>query len=221
MSLTRRTLSVLALVGALSAPLAAQNLNELCRAALRITPGQWSSYRYSGGKASGTTMRLAIVGTAHLSDSTFYWYEMRTVQGGKTEQDATIVQMLVAGLGTPKIDIRDLVMKSGTHKAMKYSQMMLHMMAGAISKGVASETGRRCTSDRIQIVGWESVTVPAGTFRALHMKDIESNGDAWFSPAVPFGTVKVVAKDGFVMELTASGHDAKSSITETPEEMGR
>ena len=220
MSPIRRTLAALSLGAALAAPLAAQEMAELCRAALHITPGQWSSYRYVGGKGDGTTMRLAIVNTARVSDSTFYWYEMRTVQGGKTEQDATIVQMLVAGLGTPKIEIRDLVMKSGTHKAMRYPQMLLHMMAGPIAKGVASETGRRCTSERIEVVGWESVTVPAGTMRALHLKDVESGGDAWFSPQVPFGTVKVVGKDGFVMELTASGHDAKSSITETPQEMG-
>lgn len=63
--------------------------------------------------------------------------------------------------------------------------------------------------------------MPAGTIRALHLRDTESGGDAWFAPQVPFGTVKVVTKDGFVMELVASGHDAKSSITETPVEMGR
>lgn len=153
MSPLRRTLATLAFAAVVAAPVAAQQLSDICRTALRITAGQWARYRYSGGKSEGTTMRLAIVGTAHLSDSTFYWYEMRTVQAGKTDQDATIVQMLVAGLGTPKVDIRDLVMKSGTRTAMRYSQTMLHMMAGPISKGVASETGRRCTSGQIQVVG--------------------------------------------------------------------
>lgn len=221
MSCLRRTVAVLAVALLTTAPLRGQELADLCRAALHVTPGQWAGYRYSGGKAEGTAMRLAIVGTQHVSDSTYYWYEMRTVQGGKTDQDAVIVQMLVAGLGTPKIEIKDLVMKSGQHKAMRYSQMMLHMMAGPISKGVASETGRRCTSGEIKVLGWESVTVPAGTFRALHLQDAEGKGEAWYTPQVPFGTVKVVSKDGFEMVLVASGHDAKPSITETPQEMGR
>jgi hypothetical protein len=220
MSLIRRSLLSLALVGASALPLRAQNLAALCRTVLRVAPGQWSSYRFVGGENDGGTMRLAIVGTQRVGDSTFYWYEMKTAPGANSGRDATIVQMLVAGLGTGKLAIHDLVMKSGTHTAQRVNQLLLGMMSGPIAKSIASETGRRCTNPRVQVVGWESVTVPAGTIRALHLKDTESGGDAWFAPQVPFGSVRVLSKDGHDMVLTASGHDAKSSITETPEEMG-
>src|SRR5258708_6678520 len=112
MSHIRRSLSVFALAGALALPLRAQSLAALCRAALRVTPGQWSSYRFIGGSSDGGTMRLATVGMQRV-------------------------------------------------------------------------------------------------------------GDAWFGPHVPFGVARALTKDGHDMVLTGSGKDAKSSITETPEEMGR
>lgn len=220
MSRIRRSLLLLALAGAPALPARAQNLAALCRSVLRVAPGQWSSYRFIGGDNDGGTLRLAIVGTQRQGDSTFYWYEMKTEPGAKGGRDATIVQMLVAGLGTSKLEIHDLVMKSGTHTAQRVNPMLLGMMAGPIAKSIASETGRRCTNPRIQVVGWESVTVPAGTMRALHLKDTESGGEAWLATQVPFGVVRVLSNDGHDMVLTASGHNAKSSITETPVEMG-
>ena len=221
MSHIRRSLSVFALAGTLAFPLCAQSLAALCRAALRVAPGQWSSYRFIGGSSDGGTMRLAIVGTQRVGDSTFYWYEMKTVPAGKTDQDGLIVQMLVAGLGTAKLEIHDLVMKTAGHNAVRYNQLLLSMMAGPIAKSIASETGRHCTNPAVQVVGWESLTVPAGTLRALHLKDTESGGDAWFAPHLPFGVARALTKDGHDMVLTGSGKDAKSSIAETPEEMGR
>jgi hypothetical protein len=217
----RRSLSAFAFAGALALPLRAQSLAALCRAALRVAPGQWSSYRFIGGNNDGGMMRLAIVGTQRVGDSTFYWYEMKTVPAGKTEQDANIVQVLVAGLGTAKLEIHDLVLKTPGHSAQRYNQLLVSMMAGPIAQSIASETGRRCANPQVQVVGWESLTVPAGTMRALHLKDAESGGgDAWFVPHVPFGVARVLTQDGHDMVLTGSGHDAKSSITETPPEMG-
>jgi hypothetical protein len=62
------------------------------------------------------------------------------------------------------------------------------------------------------------VTVPAGSIKALHMKDSEG-GEAWMSRDVPFGVVKAHLKEGEDLVLTGRGMDAKSSITEKPVEM--
>jgi hypothetical protein len=86
-------------------------------------------------------------------------------------------------------------------------------------------------------VGEETVTVPAGTFKTTHYHfksdrnvngmQISSEGDVWVNPDVPFGMVKESGKTSgmrgeqeMTMVLTATGKDAKSSITETPQEMG-
>jgi len=80
----------------------------------------------------------------------------------------------------------------------------------------AVDAARRCAS--AQVVGWESVTVPAGAIRALHLKNVDG-GEAWVARDVPFGIVKARPKDGGEMVLTGRGRDAKSSITEKPQEM--
>src|SRR2546426_10917 len=70
---------------------------------------------------------------------------------------------------------------------------------------------------RLAVVGWESVTVPAGTFRALHVTTGDG-GELWASRDVPFGVVKTHGKQGD-LALTGRGADAKSSIAEKPMEM--
>src|SRR6266446_4693592 len=67
------------------------------------------------------------------------------------------------------------------------------------------------------VVGWESVTVPAGTFRALHVTTGDG-GELWASRDVPFGVIKTHGKQGD-LALTGRGVDAKSSIAEKPMEM--
>jgi hypothetical protein len=61
--------------------------------------------------------------------------------------------------------------------------------------------------------------VPAGSFRALHVKHAVDQTEAWLVPDLYFGLLRATLKDGSSMELTARGDDAKSSITETPRMM--
>jgi hypothetical protein len=71
----------------------------------------------------------------------------------------------------------------------------------------------------MDLVGWEQITVPAGTFRALHLKSAQEQTEAWVLPDLYFGMLKATMKDGSAMVLTDRGSDAKSSITETPRRM--
>jgi hypothetical protein len=80
----------------------------------------------------------------------------------------------------------------------------------------AFDWASRCSG--AHVVGWESVTVPAGTFRALHVTTDDA-GEVWATRDVPFGLVKLHGKQGDLV-LAARGTDAKSSITEKPLEMG-
>ena len=212
----RRTLLV-ACLGLLAVPLAAQEFNQFCRGNPKLTVGQWSSYRYVGGPADGSTMRMAIVGSERQGDSTFLWYEMNIVDPKHADRGPTITQILVSGLGTPDLSIHGMVMKSGKSKAMRYPDMMVGMMSGAVKKGVGSLVEQKCKKGAVQELGWESVTVPGGTFRALHFRD--GDDEAWLSPELGFTMVRYVSKKNGSMELTGHGTDAKSSITETPQTM--
>ena len=214
----RRVVLVAALFGAAPlayAPLPAQTLADLCRQHRRFTQGQWATYA-STGTDSGV-MRFAIVGIAGSGDAARLTYEMQFTNFRRGNPETTVMQMLVSGLGTLRPQVHGLVVKNGDQPAMKMPDMMISMMSRQILSNIAQEVAKNC--EQSTVVGWESVTVPAGTFRALHVRSAEG-GDAWVSRDVPFGMVRVRDKRGTVMVLTGRGHDAKSAIREQPQEMG-
>jgi hypothetical protein len=71
-------------------------------------------------------------------------------------------------------------------------------------------------ADKAEVLGTESVTVPAGTFTCQHYRMKDGSGEAWVSEKVgPWGLVKAVNK-GETMVLTKAITDAKDHITGTP-----
>lgn len=202
----------------LAAPLTAQDKDKLCND-IQTRPmrvGQWASYGWTGGRSDKTTMRMALVGTERVDGATYYWYEMVITDPAKGAKGRTIIQMLVPGLNFQAASgLRGLILKSGEDAAMRMPDQMVRMMGGSIAgRNVTADIARRCKE--MALVGWEQVTVPAGTFRALHVRDAEDQTDAWVVPDLYFGLVRAKMKDGSTMELTGRGGDAKSSITETP-----
>ena len=208
-------LMAFALTALAASPLHAQEAAELCKAIGNVTLGQWASYTMSGGQADGAKIRLAIVGQERRGDSTLYWFEING-SGGPRGQGG-IVQLLVPGFGGDAATIHGMIVKPEGQPAMKLPEQMVGMMGQRMGQNNAAvDAARRCAS--AQVVGWESVTVPAGAIRALHLKNVDG-GEAWVARDVPFGIVKARPKDGGEMVLTGRGRDAKSSITEKPQEM--
>jgi hypothetical protein len=91
---------------------------------------------------------------------------------------------------------------------------MMKMIRGQLEKN--SVLGNMC--EGVSLAGEESVTVPAGTFKALRYHNSKYASDTWVVPDQPFFMVKAKGKD-FELSLTSSGQGAKSSIAETPQEM--
>jgi len=204
-----------------AAPLAAQDFQSFCNGTVRVRVGAWASYRFTGGRADGSTMRMAIVGSERFGDSTYHWYELQTTAAVNNKPNHTIMQILMAGIASPKVALRGFIMKNNNEPAMRAPDMMVGMMGRSFTTGVGQYLEQHCKQGGIQVLGVESVTVPAGSFRALHVKDTEG-GEAWLQPgAGVFAMVKVLSKDGMVMALTGRGNDAKSAITETPQPMMR
>ena len=205
----------------LAAPLAAQDKEQLCndiqRRPMRV--GQWASYTWTGGRTDGTTMRMAVVGTENVQGTPHYWYEMSFNDPKKGDKGKVIMQMLVPGITLQPGEVRGMIMKSGNDLAMRMPEQMVSMMGGRMAnQNFAAEITRRCRE--MELIGWEQVTVPAGTFRALHIKSAAEQTEAWMLPDFYFGLIKATMKDGAAMVLTGRGMDAQSSITETPRTMG-
>jgi len=224
MSYARAGLFALALavgVAALARPAAGQAATDqarICALLQNRTPavGTWATYTWTGGRSNGSTMRMAVVGQEPQDGKTYYWYEV-TIADPARPKDKMIMQMLVPGLGAGSV--RSIVMKSGDQPAMKLPPQMIQMVNSSPGMNMAADLARQCQA--MEVVGWEPVTVPGGQFRALHMRNAGSQmvSEVWLQPDMQFSMVKAVLKDGGMMQLTGQGTDAKSSITETPQEM--
>jgi len=175
--------------------------------------GRWAEYQGLYDKKTPMTSRYAVVGTETRQGTEYKWVEMK-MHDEKKNQDM-VYQMLLPG-GPLQLDqVEEVVMKVGTQPAMKMSGMMMKMVRGQLAKSSAFKDA--CTET--VLIGVEKVTVPAGTFHAKHFQSTKYETETWVDPGVPFSMLRSVGKRHEI-ELTATGDGAKSSITETPQEMG-
>jgi len=211
------TLIAALMLGALAPlPLAAQSptdLADMCKVLGDAKLGQWASFDGTGSSGVGK-LRLAVVGSERAGDSTLYWFEVSFA--GKDPGKSGVVQILTTSLASGLEGPRALVIKAGPQPAMRISGEMAGMMGKQGRQNTSAfDWAGKCSG--AHVVGWESVTVPAGTFRALHVTT-EDGGEVWASREVPFGLIKTHGTQGD-LALTGRGADAKSSITEKPLEM--
>jgi hypothetical protein len=189
------------------------DLADVCKVLGNAKPGQWASFDGTGSSGVGK-LRLSVVGSERSGDSTLYWFEVSFA--GKDPGKSGVVQILTTSLASGLEAPRALVFKAGPQPAMRISGEMAGMMGKQGRQNTSAfDWAGRCSG--AHVVGWESVTVPAGTFRALHVTT-DDGGELWASREVPFGVVKTHGKQGD-LALTGRGADAKSSITEKPLEM--
>lgn len=213
----RRIAAAVVLASSVAGPLAAQNLDQVCQDIRSIKVGQWVEWNLSGQEKG--SIRMAVIGTEQRQGTPYYWLEMSMTD---PDRGKMIMQDLVPGFPFQPADVQAIVMKAGDQPAMRMPEQMVQMMRSRAPKNPGMDFAQSCKAGKV--IGWESVTVPAGTFKALHLEDTTSTGpgaergDVWVSPDVAFGLVKVSTPKGS-MELAAKGTDAKSQITETPKEI--
>jgi hypothetical protein len=173
--------------------------------------GQWAEYTGVMNKEP-YTLRYAVVGAEEREGKSMKWLELK-MEGRKKDKNM-IYQVLTPGNPAEMDQAQEIVFKPGDKQAMKMNGMMMKMIRGQLEKN--SVLGNLC--EGVTIAGAETVTVPAGTFKARRYHDSKHNADTWIVTDRPFVMVKSKGKD-FELSLAASGDGAKSSITETPQEM--
>jgi hypothetical protein len=114
--------------------------------------------------------------------------------------------LLVGGPGATSAGVRDVIMKAGNMPAMRVPPETAQMFNGVNVAQIA----RECRT--MQLVAWDDVTVPAGKFHAMHLRDARTSAEFWITPGAQSGIVKLIWKDGSTAVLTAQGNDAKASI---------
>lgn len=181
--------------------------------------GSWAEWRMSSARDSNLTMRMAVVGTEQRDGKTLTRLEM----SNQTERGPMIVQVLASGWPYQLPDVQEMVMKMGNRPAMKMPQAMISRM-GRRGGNPASSWKSNCK--KMEVVGSEKLSVPAGSYSATHYRNTDDGSEVWIDKDLPFLMVKSIAEargrgqsGTLTMELVGSGTGAKSSITETPQEM--
>ena len=207
-----RPVAVVAVLSLTVAPLHAQDLVALCKQMSHPAVGSWSSYRMVGGSDDGATMKIAVVGSESHGDTAYVWMEMSMngFGGGRGQKFSGMSKMLVPGFGPGMASPRAMILKIGTAPAMT---MPMEGPMGRIAGG--DRTGfEKCGEGKS--LGYQDVTVPAGTFHALRVQD-KDGGEIWVMPSMSLGLIKVtkMSANGQLV-MTGHGTGAKDEMTETP-----
>ena len=170
--------------------------------------GAGSSYEITrDGKKS--TMDFAVVGKDDIDGKSGYWIEssmsdarsggdiiikvLETVEGNVISYSKSVIQM--PGQGPMEMDMN---------------------MMNMANRRSNSSTQAADFRDKAELVGTESVTVPAGTFECQHYRMKDGSGDGWISEkVVPWSLVKMQDQQRTVV-LAKVITDAKDRITGTP-----
>lgn len=174
-----------------------------------FTIGAWMTHIWTGGYMNGSKTRLALVGRELQDTTPYYWFEVLVDDPARPAARMT-VQLLTGGPGSTSAGVRKAVLKAGGAPPMSVAPETVQIFNGINVAQIA----RACRG--MQLVAWEDVSVPAGKFRALHLRDARNGADFWITAGQRSEIVKLIWKDGSTAELTAQGNDAKSSITGMP-----
>jgi len=179
---------VAALTLALCVPVttaAAQGLADVCRPLEQPAVGGWARYRLRGPTGDSSEVRLALVGRERVGDREYVWQE--SVVG--TPAGDAVIQSLVPASPYDPTAIRRAVVRPPGQPAMDVPPAAL----ASLQTGAQGATGLDACR-RGEAVGWETITVPAGAVRALHVRYTREarTADAWLAPGVPFAVTKTV-----------------------------
>jgi hypothetical protein len=173
----------------------------------RPVVGSGSTYEITR-EGKKETMDFAVLGKEDMAGKTGYWVEVS--MSGMREGGEVIIKILETVDGNT-ISYSKWVMQMPGQQPMEMDSNMMNM--------AGRRTGQTQTADfrdKAEVVGTESITVPAGTFTCEHYRMKDGSGDAWISDKVsPWGLVKMQDNQR-TMVLAKVTTDAKDRITGTP-----
>jgi len=194
---------------ALAVPLAAQMFGPRTPTVSGIwhpVVGTGAAYEITkDGKKS--QMEIIIVGKEDVDAKPAFWLEM-AMTDQRTSQPVYVKSLMSVSENTIT-STRMVIQMSGQ------DPMEMDMNTNPMGRGM-KQTTPVTIADKAEIVGTDTVTVPAGTFSCTHYRMKDGTGEAWVSDKVsPWGLVKSQDKDSS-MVLAKVITDAKDHITGTP-----
>jgi hypothetical protein len=180
------------------------------------TVGSGAEYQMT---AKGKEMDVATItlGKEDVGGATGFWMEQRITSaemGGEM-----VMKTLTVTTGT-EAGVKRMIMQRPGQPPMEMPEMMMSMMQQH-QPPPQTTAGGGDKGGRGDLVGTESVTVPAGTFSCQHYRKQEQNGpvDVWISTEVtPYAMVKMTGPD-VTMELKKVLTNETSHIKGEPQKM--
>jgi hypothetical protein len=164
------------------------------------TVGLGADYDMTTSKGENMKMSMAIVGKDTINGQPGYWMQL-TINSPKT-QGPMYMKMLSVKTGDQVMTSRMIMGING--QAYQMPDQMVNMNQKPRDANIATSN---------DVVGTESITVPAGTFSTTHYRSKDGASDFWIAnDAGPWGMVKMQSKDGTTMVLTKTYTDAKDML---------
>jgi len=180
-------------------------------------PGEWTRWQVSAeGENNVQTNERAFLGKPTDGGE---WWRMKTITGDKSSTDTISLEALFKSDGSNDLSQKLVRMRgklpgnAEPQELIVPDQYSMWNMAGAM--------GRKPTKESLDgaTIGVETVTTPAGTFKAKHVRFGTGGGtmDWWLDDTVVGGWVKFQMLDQdkkprYTMELIGKGTGAKSEL---------
>lgn len=167
--------------------------------------GTGAAYDVTRPDGTKSAIEITIVGKEDVEGKAAYWLEM-AMSAQRTDGQMYMKNLMTvsdAGVTSSRT-----IMQMPGQDPMEMDSMM--------NQRRGQTTTPADIRDKAELVGTESVTVPAGTFSCQHYRAKDGSADTWISDQVsPWGLVKSQSKAS-TMVLSKVITDAKDHITGTP-----
>lgn len=184
-------------------------------------PGEFKPVVGSGAQYAMSTkqgkmdMAVAVVGKESVDGADGYWMETRMLSG----KGAGMISKILMVIGGDQPGVKRMIVQMPPRPPMEMPVNMMGMMHGMGQNTPKPEGGPH---DKGELVGTETVTVPAGTFECQHYRSQGQMGtsDVRFTTKVsPYGLVKMTSAETS-MELEKVLSNETSQIKGEPQKMG-
>lgn len=210
----RKQFAILAVMAALVLPAAAQmgmmgNRMPTLSGVWHPVIGSGAAYdRTLTGTGEKMQIEMTVVGKDEIAGKTAYWLEFG-ITGLKIPGGQMLMKELMA-VGDDGVSAGKIVMQQPGQPPME-----MDLTGNPMARNMQHTTPADIR-DKAEVVGTESITVPAGTFSCQHIREKDGSSDVWISDKVsPWSLVKYQDSKS-TMVLTKVISDAKDRITGTP-----
>jgi hypothetical protein len=167
--------------------------------AMKLAPGQWREYRFTGGATAGSIVRWTWLETEQQEGETLQWLETRMEQNEKV-----LISRILGSLDDPTAVPLRVIMQTDGMPPREMPEEMRQMAAPALKRNLLNPPTRLGEPKTVQ--------VPAGEF-VTTVYESRVGGDVsltYYSTDLP-GMISYEATAGG-MVLVAFGNDGSSAI---------